>query len=150
MKFKNIKKKSPPVSGKKEKSPSNSRTITEVFNFHFSKFNNIKFLKIYRESLKIFVVLIFVVAVVIVGLDFQENLQIKQGVDSQREALIKDLSFWEGFISKHQNYPDAYFQTSILEYKLGNTSQAKMYAERGLSLDPNSANGRKIEVFLNK
>jgi len=83
-----------------------------------------------------------------VGLDFQNNLQIKQNIDSQREVMDRDLNFWKDFISKHQNYRDAYFQASILEYRLGDTSKAKMYVEKGLSLDPNSKNGRKIEEFL--
>lgn len=137
MKFKNIKN-TPPVSVKKNQSPSNSRSITE------------KLLKLYGGILKIFVVFIFIVAVVIVGYDFQKNLQIKQEVDLQREALAHDLNFWEDFISKQQNYRDAYFQASILEYKLGSTSKAKMYVEKGLSLDPNSQDGKKIEEFLSK
>lgn len=135
MKFKNIKK-IPPVGVKKNQSPSNSRSITE------------RLLKLYGETLKIFVVFIFIVAVVIIGYDFQKNLQIKQNIDSQKEVVIRDLNFWEDFISKHQNYPDAYFQASILEYRLGNTPKAKTYAERGLVLNPNSEDGKKLEQFL--
>ena len=143
MKFRNIKKKT-----KKEKSPSNSRTITEHFWLSFPKINSAKLLKLYGGVLKIFVVLIFMVAVVIVGFDFQKNLQIKQNIDSQRETLTRDLNFWENFIAKHKNYRDAYFQASILEYRLGNISKAKMYTEKGLSLDPSSADGKKMEQFL--
>jgi hypothetical protein len=62
--------------------------------------------------------------------------------------MAHDLNFWENFISKHQDYRDAYFQASILEYKLGDTSKAKMYAEKGLFLDPTSAEGKKLEQFL--
>ncbi len=145
MKFKNIKKKA-----KKVKSPRNSRSITEVLRFKLPKLTHANFLKLYRGSLKVFVVFIFIVAVLVVGLDIDRNLQAKQGIDSQRKALLKDLSFWENFISKNQNYRDAYFQASILQYKLGNTPKAKMYAEKGLALDPNSENGLKIEEFLNK
>ncbi|MBI4096310.1 MAG: hypothetical protein HY425_01190 [Candidatus Levybacteria bacterium] len=145
MKFKNIKKKA-----KKVKSPRNSRSITEVLRFKLPKLTHANFLKLYRGSLKVFVVFIFIVAVLVVGLDIDRNLQAKQEIDSQRKALLKDLSFWENFISKKQNYRDAYFQASILQYKLGNTPKAKMYTEKGLALDPNSENGLKIEEFLNK
>lgn len=133
MKFKNIKK-----EAKNVKSPSNSRTIPESF------------LKIYRLSLKVFIVFIFILAAIIVGLDWEKNLQEKQSIDSQRERLTRELSFWEDFIFKHKDFRDAYFQASILEYKLGNTSKAKLYVEKGLSLDPNSKDGKKIEDFLNK
>lgn len=133
MQFKNIKK-----EAKNVKSPSNSRTIPESF------------LKIYRLSLKIFIVFIFILAAIIVGLDWEKNLQEKQSIDSQRERLTRELNFWEDFIFKHKDFRDAYFQASILEYKLGNTSKAKAHVEKGLSLDPNSEDGRKIEKMLNR
>lgn len=133
MKFKNIKK-----EAKNAKSPSNSRIIPATF------------LTIYRLSLKVFIVFIFILAVVVVGLDLRENLKTRQEVDSQREKLTKELKFWEDFIDTHRDYRDAYFKASILEYKLGNTSKAKLYVEKGLSLDPNSEDGKKTEELLNK
>lgn len=147
MKFKNIKKKK-----YIKKSPSNSRTITESksFKFAFPKISSFKLLKLYKGALKIFVIFTFVITAVIVGLDLQNNLQMKKNIDSQREILIKELSFWEDFISEHQNYRDAYFQASILEYRLGNALKAKEYVGKGLALDPNSQEGKKIEKFLNE
>ena len=143
MKFKNTKNKASSKGGsapggKITKSPSNSRTISEIF------------IKIYGLSLKIFIVLVFLLAIVIIGLDLSVNIQAKQVIDLEREELTKDLKFWENFIAKHQDYKDAYFKASILEYKLGDKAQAKIYVEKGLSLDPNSKDGRKIEELLNK
>lgn len=137
MKFKNTKK-----EAKKAKSPSNSRTIPALVD------KPATFLKIYRLSLNVFIVFIFILAVVVVGLDLQANTQAKQAIDLEREKLTKELKFWEDFIVKHQDYREAYFQASILEYKLGNTFKAKAYVEKGLSLDPNSENGKKLESFL--
>lgn len=145
MKFKNVKK-----EAKKTKSPSNPRTITEPFKLFFPAITPITLLKIYRGSLKVFILFIFIFAVVIVGLDLQKNLNIKTDIDMQRENLAKKLEFWEDFIAKHKDYRNAYFQASILEYQLGNMSKAKVYVKKGLSLDPNSEDGRKIEDFLNK
>lgn len=133
MKLKSIKK-----EAKEKKSPSNYRIIPEPF------------LKIYRLSLKVFIVFIFILAVIIIGLDLQANIQAKQDIDLEREKLTRELKFWEDFIVKHQDYKDAYFQASILEYKLGNTSMAKAYVEKGLSLDPNSEDGKKIEELISK
>lgn len=144
MKFKNTKNKA-----KKEKSPSNSRIIPE-FKIFFPKISSSAFLKTYGIALKIFIILIFILAVVIVGLDLSANIQAKQAIDLEREELTKDLDFWKNFISKHQDYKDAYFQASVLEYKLGDKAQAKIYVEKGLSLDPNSKDGRKIEELLGK
>lgn len=142
MKFKNIKKKI-----YKKKSPSNSRTITEPKGFTFS-FPKINPIKLYGRALKVFVVSIFMFTAIIVGYDLQKNLQTKQNIDSQREILIRDLKFWNDFISKNQNYPDAYFQAAVLEYRLGEISKARKYVEKGLFLEPNSIDGRRIEQFL--
>lgn len=147
MKFKNIKK-SQPKSKKKLKSPSNPRINTERFKFSFSKFNSATLVKVHGITLRVFVVFVFILAVIIVGLDFQRNIEEKKTIDFQREKLTKELIFWEDFISKNQNYRDAYFQASILEYRLGNASKAKKYLEKGLILDPNSENGKKLEEFL--
>jgi hypothetical protein len=146
MNFRNIKKTK--NKAKKAKSPSNSRNNPEHFKFLLSRSNSVKLLKLYGGLLKIFVICIFIVAAVIVGYDFQHNLQLRQEINSQREVLIRKLKFWEDFISKTQNYPDAYFQASILEYELGDTFKAKMYLEKGFSLDPNSENGKKIKTLL--
>lgn len=155
MKFKNIKKKT-----YKKKSPNNSRSISDPakatagkplqFKFTFSKIDRIKFLKVYGKSLKIFVVSTFVVAVVIVGFDLQGNLRKNITINSQRKILVKELNFWNDFIAKNSNYPDAYFQASRLEYRLGDIYKAKINVEKGLVLDPNSQSGRKIEEFLNR
>jgi tetratricopeptide (TPR) repeat protein len=83
-----------------------------------------------------------------VGIDLQKNFQTKINIDFQREILGKDLNFWKDFISQHENYPNAYLQASVLEYKLGDISKAKTYVEKGLSLDPNSAEGLKVEQLL--
>lgn len=142
MKFKNVKKKT-----HHKKYPSNSRTINDLQS-RFPKIDNIILFKFYRRALKVFVALIFIVTAVVVGLDLQSNLQVKGSVDSQREVLISDLNFWKDFLTQHRNYPDAYFQISIVEYKLGDMTQAKMYAEKGLTLDPNSQDGIRLERFL--
>lgn len=152
MKFKDIKKKLNNL-----KFPSNSRSIPAFVKTSAGKPGPFKFklssamvLKIYRGSLKVFIAFIFILTAIVVGLDLQDNLRIKKEIASQRESLQNDLYFWESFIQEHENYIDAYFQASILEYKLGSTSKAKMYVEKGLLLDPNSEDGRKIEEFLSK
>jgi hypothetical protein len=144
MKFKNIKKKH-----YKKKSPSNSRSIPEHLDSSLPKNTSTKLIRIYRGVLKFFVVIIFIITAISVDLDLQNNLQEKQKIDLQREVLTRDLKFWKEFIAKNNNFVDAYFQASILEYKLGDISMAKMYVKKGLSLDPNSDNGRKIEKSLN-
>jgi hypothetical protein len=148
MKFKNIKKKA-----KNKKFPNNSRSIPAFAKPDHIKFNwpTIKateLLKIHGKVFKILVILVFLLTAFVVGLDFKNNFTEKQKIDYQRNILVNNLNFWEDFITEHQNYKDAYFQASILEFKLGDASKARMYVERGLSLDPNSQDGRRMEQFL--
>jgi len=146
MKFKNIKNKA-----KIAKFPSNSRSITDKFppfSSPFPKISHAKLIHLYRGALEIFLVFIFIIAATVVGIDLQKNFQTKINIDFQREILGKDLNFWNDFISQHENYPNAYLQASVLEYKLGDISKAKTYIEKGLFLDPNSAEGLKVEQLL--
>jgi len=148
MKFKNIKAQK---RGSYKKSPSNSRTIparSTRFKLTLPKFSLAELFKFRGEALRAFVALIFVLTAILVGVDFRNNFKAKQEIDSQREILVKNLYFWEDFISKHENYRDAYFEASILEYKLGDSFKAKLYVKKGLALDPNSQDGMKIEQFL--
>ena len=142
MKFKNLKKKA-----KNRQSPSISRTLPAFVKI-FPEVDSAKLFILYRRVLKVFVVLAFTVTVVIVGYDLQKNLQIKKKIDSQRENVKHDLIYWENFISKHQDYRDAYLQASVLEYRLGEVTKAKMYVKEALSLDPNSIDGKELEKFL--
>jgi hypothetical protein len=164
MKFKNINRKA-----KKNKSPSNSRSIpaspqlppspkwlrrpsqrgeTEQFKFSIPKINHATLFKVHRNALKIFVLLMYVATFTVIVLDFKHYLPVKENIESKRSVLARDLNFWDNYISNHQNFADGYFQASVLAYELGDSVKAKIYAEKGLILDPNSKTGRKIEKLL--
>lgn len=100
--------------------------------------------------MKVFVVTLFLLALVNVVWELDRNIKEKQRIDLEREKVTRKLGFWKGFLEKHKDYRDAYFQVSVLEYKLGNKNEAKMNVEKGLNLDPNSKTGKEIEKFLNK
>lgn len=159
MKFKSAKK-IKQKNKKKIKSPRNSLSFPAFvktsagkpasFKISLPKISSIKFFRIYHKSLNIFIIFIFILATIIVGLDLQKNIAEKNNIESERKQLQKELVFWKDLISKYENYRDAYFKVSILEYKLGNISLAKEYVEKGLALDPNSIDGKRIEDFLSQ
>ena len=149
MKFRNVKKKKP-TRGKKVKSPKNSRPITELFKFSFPTLNPDQLFVVYRRSLKGFTVFIFLAAVVIVGLDLQQNIKAAGNIDAQRADLVVQRKFWDDFLEKNKNYRDAYLQASIVEYRLGYEQKAREYVKIALFLDPNSQSAREIEEFLSK
>lgn len=143
-------KKNTPASKSKKQSPSISRTIPASTKLSFPKITLARIVKLYSGSLKIVVATLFILAVAIVGLDLQKNIQEKQSIDIEREKLAQELKFWNDFIGEHEDYADAYFNIAVLEYKLGDTAQAKTYLKKGLVLDPNSENGKKIEDSLSR
>lgn len=137
-------------SKRKYKFPKIYRFISEGLKKHKLKFARQDFFTIYRKTLKAFTIFIFIIAIIYLGLDLYNNIQAKNRIDQEREKITNELNFWKAFISKHNNYRDAYFQASILEYKLGNKELARMYLDKGLALDPNSEKGKNIERFLEK
>ncbi len=134
----------------KKESPKIYRLFPESFRNHLLDLNRRKIFSVYRKSLKVFTVFIFIVAIIYLGIDLYNNTQEKKRVDVERERITKELNFWKSFISEHKDYRDAYFQAAILEYELGNKDLAKSYLKQGLALDPNSEKGRSIEKILTK
>jgi len=116
MKFKNIKKKA-----KNIKSPSNSRSITDKphFSFSFSESKPYGINKDVRGSTKNLSYLYFYRGRSNCLHRSSKKHSGKASIDSQRNALARDLNYWENFISEHQDYRDAYIHASILEYKTG-------------------------------
>lgn len=133
-----------------DKFPKIYRFIFEPLKKHKSKLTRQKVFRVYKKTLKIFTVFIFIIAIIYLGFDLYRNTQEKKRIDFEREKISKELDFWKSFIAEHNDYRDAYFQASILEYKLGNTDLSKLYLSQGLAVDPNSENGKKIEDFINK
>src|SRR3989344_3735000 len=136
MKFRNVKKKKA-TRGKKVKYPSNSRSFPESFKFSFPRLSPMQLFVVYRRSLKIFTLILFFVAILIVGLDLQQNIKAAGNIDVQRADLIVQRKFWDDFLEKNKNYRDAYLHASIVEYRLGDEQKAREYVGKDLFLDQN-------------
>lgn len=63
----------------------------------------------------------------------------------QRQALARQLSYWEGVVEKHPNYPDAYYQAAVYAYSLGETKKALQYIEQAQQMDPLFTKAQELE-----
>ncbi len=133
-----------------DKSPSIYRQFPDLIWKQLKKIDRKKTFKLYRKTLKIFIVVIFIIAILLVGLDLYNNIQMKKRLDIEREKLTNELIFWKSVLTSYKDYKDAYFQIAIIEYKLGNKEEAKSYLKLGLDLDPNSEKGKNIERYINE
>ena len=133
---------------KRNKSPKIYRFIPDVFRKHASKFNRRKVFSAYRNALIVFTIFIFIVVIVVLGLDLHKNLQDREKLDFEREKITKELNFWQSFVAKHQDYRDAYLQLAILEYRLRDVNKARFYLNKSLAIDPNFEKGRELKKVL--
>ena len=132
----------------KSKFPSIYRSIPEKVKKNLFSLNRKRVFGVYSNILKIFTLIIFVVAIIVLSYDLRINLQNKRKIDLERTNLLKEVSFWESFLKKNKDYRDGYLQLAILEYKLRNANKAKFYLSQALEIDPNFEKGRELESVL--
>jgi tetratricopeptide (TPR) repeat protein len=104
--------------------PSISRTITESLTF-----------------------LLFVVVFVLLAL-LIKNINDYKTFKSERDLVYKEIEYWKNVISQKPDYRDAYLKLAILEYKLGDKNESKLYLEKSLILDSNFEKGRQFQKIL--
>jgi len=138
-------------SGKKSKthkSPRIYRFIPDIFDKHASKFNRKQVFGAYSNALRIFTLLIFAIAIFILAYDLKKNIEAKEKIDLERADISKEISFWQSFLKKNNDYRDGYLRLSILEYKIGDYGKARFYLGKALEIDPNFEKGKELEKAL--
>ena len=73
----------------------------------------------------------------------------KQEIDKKRQEIVNNILYWEKVVDKYKDFRDGYFQLAVLEYRIRNFDKSKHYLDKVLALDPNFAQGRKLEEILN-
>lgn len=67
-----------------------------------------------------------------------------------QQAIVKELSYWQGVTKEHPDYRDGYFRQALLQYQLGNEQLAEISLEKSLAIDPNFTAGRTFQEKLAK
>lgn len=73
----------------------------------------------------------------------EKSLALKNIVN-ERKTLAANMQLWENIAQKYPGYRDAYFQTAVLAYQLGDSAKEKIYLERALQIDPNYAPAKEL------
>jgi tetratricopeptide (TPR) repeat protein len=91
---------------------------------------------------------ILIGTIVFLTISFYRNLNTYQNVSSERLAIINKIKNWQGIIKKYPDFKDAYLQTAVLEYRLGNYEVAKSYCDKALLLDPEYSDAIELNKRL--
>src|SRR3989344_6657479 len=98
----------------------------------------------YSKVLRIFTLLIFIIAIVVLAYDLKKNTEAKEKIDLERANISKEIGFWQAFLEKNKDYRDGYLQLAVLEYKLRDYSKARFYLGKALEIDPNFEKGKEL------
>lgn len=79
---------------------------------------------------------------------FLKNLSEYKHLKTEKEQIIKNAEFWKNVTIEKPNYRDAYMEVAILEYRLGNINETKLYLEKALVLDPNFKKAKEIKKII--
>ncbi|OIP57234.1 MAG: hypothetical protein COX79_02675 [Candidatus Levybacteria bacterium CG_4_10_14_0_2_um_filter_36_16] len=74
---------------------------------------------------------------------------IYQSVKSQRAYVVQKEKYWEGVITQHPNFPDAYYQAASYVLKLSDSKKAEKFLNKALMLDPNFKEAIELKKSLN-
>lgn len=68
--------------------------------------------------------------------------------EQEPKRIEQKLLFWQDIVAQKPDYRDGFIQLSSLSYQLNNIEQAKTYALKAQTLDPNSpVVGRLLSIF---
>jgi tetratricopeptide (TPR) repeat protein len=77
-----------------------------------------------------------------------QALQLQQQAKAHRDRLVYEISFWEQVLRVHPDYRDAYFMLAVLKYRFGERIPSKEYLQKAMEIDPNFAQGKKLQQLL--
>lgn len=79
---------------------------------------------------------------------WKNNLLLEK-IKKEKSEVVQNIKYWETVVERHPDYRDAYFQLSLLEYRLGEKEKSKKYLQKTLELDPYMIEGDKLGKLLN-
>src|SRR5262249_29569956 len=80
---------------------------------------------------------VMLTGIILQSIFLYNNLQKLQAIGVKRSALEDQAQILSNLTKSYPSYRDLYLQVAVIEYRLGNTTQAKAYADRALVIDPN-------------
>lgn len=96
----------------------------------------------------------FISGLLFLGIIFQtllliQNRQKLQQIALERQQIQQEITYWQGITQKYHGYRDVYLKLASLEYKLGNTQQARQNIDKAFTIDPNTKEGKVLGDKIN-
>ncbi len=76
------------------------------------------------------------------------NMNKLQTLQTKRTALENQVLILSNYAKTHSSYRDLYLELATLEYRLGNTTEARAYLQRAMVVDPNSEAVKNLAAKL--
>ncbi len=92
--------------------------------------------------------MVLFLTVITAGLSLYSHLQQKKDLDNRKSVIVSQIQVWQEIVGKYKDYRDGYLTLAILEYRLGDNDQARLYLKQALSIDPNFEKARDLEKIL--
>lgn len=85
--------------------------------------------------------------VVYFSLQIGSSFQNWEKIRNDREQVASKINLWQGIISQYPNYTDAYFETAVLSYQLGNVQHVYDLLQKLSLIDQNFPYAKKLELL---
>lgn len=83
-------------------------------------------------------------AIGIVGYDARNNASLLSTAKKERSSVELQIRYWKGILNQYKGYRDGYYQLALLEYRIGNLSEAFEYNNKALDVDPSFKEARLL------
>lgn len=65
-------------------------------------------------------------------------------IKSQPQKIAEEISFWQKIVTQFPNYRDAYLKLAVLNLQLNHPTEAKMFLDKALQIDPNNEVAKQL------
>lgn len=73
-----------------------------------------------------------------------QNAAQAQIVQENRQKLAAEIAHWKKVADQYTGYRDIYYKIAMLSYAKGDLTEAKLYLQKALEVDPNFDAGRVL------
>lgn len=105
-------------------------------------------------SFRFLILLIFLSILLLQASQFTSYLYDRYLAQTQKQGEIQEIeakiTHWQEVVKEKPDYRDAYFELALLSYRLKRITEAKMYLEKVLELDPNYGPAKDFERILTR
>lgn len=133
---------------KNKKDNKKPRKLPNIYRFITERVLKATKNKAVIASIYTIIYLAAVSTIVFLTIDSYYNIKTYKKVSSERMIIINKIKNWEGIINKYPDFKDAYLQTAVLEYRLGDYDMARFYCNKALLLDPEYSDAIELNKKL--